>query len=341
MNIKGLLLGSAAALASVGAAHAADAIVAASPEPMDYVRVCDAFGTGYFYIPGTETCLKIGGQLRYQIDWNSQEGSKNWNARMRGQVTFDTRTDTEYGALGSTTTFRSFAEGDYDGGQAEIDEAFITLGGFKVGYGYNWWDTDLAGETDNIGSNRLNMIGYDYKGDNLELGAFVEELSKRYSESGESYNANDSVGFDGSITYNFGPVKAWLLGGYDFHVNDGTLRLWLTSDIGPGTFEVAGLYSSGANAYYDLAKWTVVADYDMKVTDKFSIIPGFQYWKDVGYGADGNFNGGSAYRAGVTLDYKITEGLAAKVTANYNNTDASGWAYADGWDGFLRLQRDF
>ncbi|MGO4625260.1 porin, partial [Ensifer sp. 2TAB8] len=44
MNIKSLLLGSAAALAAVSGAQAADAIVAAEPEPMEYVRVCDAFG---------------------------------------------------------------------------------------------------------------------------------------------------------------------------------------------------------------------------------------------------------------------------------------------------------
>ncbi|CAN7416798.1 porin [Rhizobium sp. LjRoot254] len=66
MNIKSLLLGSAAALAVVSGAQAADAVVAAEPEPMEYVRVCDAYGTGFFYIPGTETCLKIGGQLRYE-----------------------------------------------------------------------------------------------------------------------------------------------------------------------------------------------------------------------------------------------------------------------------------
>ncbi|HTO34232.1 MAG TPA: porin, partial [Pararhizobium sp.] len=41
MNIKSLLLGSAAALAAVSGAQAADAIVAAEPEPMEYVRVCD------------------------------------------------------------------------------------------------------------------------------------------------------------------------------------------------------------------------------------------------------------------------------------------------------------
>jgi hypothetical protein len=68
MNIKSLLLGSAAALAVVSGAQAADAIVAAEPEPVEYVRVCDAYGTGYFYIPGTETCLKIEGYIRFQVD---------------------------------------------------------------------------------------------------------------------------------------------------------------------------------------------------------------------------------------------------------------------------------
>ena len=35
MNIKSLLLGSAAAVAAAGAGHAADAIVAAQPEPLE------------------------------------------------------------------------------------------------------------------------------------------------------------------------------------------------------------------------------------------------------------------------------------------------------------------
>ena len=66
MNFRGFLFGSAAALAVVSSAQAADAVVAVEPEPMEYVRFCDAYGTGYFYIPGTETCLKIGGSLRYE-----------------------------------------------------------------------------------------------------------------------------------------------------------------------------------------------------------------------------------------------------------------------------------
>ena len=48
MSIKGLLLGSAAALVAVSGARAADAIVVVEPEPVEYVRVCDVYGTGFY-----------------------------------------------------------------------------------------------------------------------------------------------------------------------------------------------------------------------------------------------------------------------------------------------------
>ena len=67
MNIKSLLLGSAAALVAVSGARAADAVVVAEPEPVEYVRVCDVYGAGFYYIPGTETCLKVSGYFRYDI----------------------------------------------------------------------------------------------------------------------------------------------------------------------------------------------------------------------------------------------------------------------------------
>ncbi|HCH71841.1 MAG TPA: porin, partial [Ochrobactrum sp.] len=61
MKIKSLLFGSTAALVATTGAYAADAIVTPEPESVGYVRVCDAYGAGYFYIPGTETCLRISG----------------------------------------------------------------------------------------------------------------------------------------------------------------------------------------------------------------------------------------------------------------------------------------
>src|SRR5450631_3236817 len=61
--LKGLLLCSAASLAglaSVPDAGAAD-LPARQAAPIEYVRVCDAYGAGFFFLPGTETCLRIGG----------------------------------------------------------------------------------------------------------------------------------------------------------------------------------------------------------------------------------------------------------------------------------------
>ncbi len=52
MKLKSLLYGTAAVLMGTGAsggALAGDPPVAA--EPVEYVRVCDAFGKGFFYIP--------------------------------------------------------------------------------------------------------------------------------------------------------------------------------------------------------------------------------------------------------------------------------------------------
>ncbi|MDX8503669.1 porin, partial [Mesorhizobium sp. VK4C] len=82
MNIKSLLLGSAAALIAVSGARAADAVTVAEPEPAEYVKICDVYGSGYFYIPGTETCLRIGGYVRYDIgvgDVGSFDGAKSFD----------------------------------------------------------------------------------------------------------------------------------------------------------------------------------------------------------------------------------------------------------------------
>ena len=62
-RLKHLLLGGAAALATAASAHAADMPVKAAP--VEYAQSTRSlYGAGFFYIPGTDTCLKIGGYLR-------------------------------------------------------------------------------------------------------------------------------------------------------------------------------------------------------------------------------------------------------------------------------------
>jgi hypothetical protein len=62
--VKSLLLVSAAGVVAAPGAQAADLPVKA--KPVEYVRICSLYGAGFFYIPGTDICLKIGGYVRYQ-----------------------------------------------------------------------------------------------------------------------------------------------------------------------------------------------------------------------------------------------------------------------------------
>ncbi|WP_457492284.1 porin, partial [Tardiphaga sp. P5_C7] len=61
-DFKGLILGSAACLIAVGGVQAADLPVKA--KAVEYVKICSLYGAGFYYIPGTDTCIKIGGAIR-------------------------------------------------------------------------------------------------------------------------------------------------------------------------------------------------------------------------------------------------------------------------------------
>ncbi|WP_323689963.1 porin [Rhizobium sp. AN64] len=348
MNIKSLLIGSAAALAAVSGAHAADAIVAAEPEPLEYVRVCDAFGTGFFYIPGTETCLKFGGYIRFQTDFNRGNGSSagtaaggtsGWDSFTRAQFEIDTRTDTELGALRGFIGFRGNADnGTASGSSVFVDQAFIELGGLKVGKFYSWWDDDLNGETDILSTNTLfNSIKYTYDAGSFQAAISVDELEGQFGQF--RYDPDNNVGIGGMIGGKFGAVSANLIASYDFDAENVAVRGILFADVGPGTFGLAGVWASGDNAYYAKSEWAVAVEYAVKATDRLTITPGFEYLSKLDVNpVDGDFVGDrDAWTAGLTVDYKITEGLSTKVTANYYDEDGAD----DQVTGFVRLQRSF
>jgi hypothetical protein len=345
MNIKSLLIGSAAALAAVSGAQAADAIVAAEPEPMEYVRVCDAFGTGFFYIPGTETCLKFGGYVRFQVNvGRDASGTSDWDAVTRAQFEVDTRTDTELGALRGFIGFRGNADnGSAASSSVFVDQAFIELGGLKVGKFYSWWDDGLSGEADVLSTNALfNSVRYTYDAGSFSIGASVDEL-EGISYYGDAEDNN--VGIAANAAFTLGGVKAALLGGYDVDREEGAVRVIFTADVGPGTLGLAGVYASGLNAYYAASEWAVAAEYAIKATDKLTITPGAQWFGNVdasrvalgGTGVGGDWSNRDAWQAGLTVDYKITQGLSAKIAANYYDEDGAD----DQVNGFVRLQRSF
>src|SRR6476469_4019970 len=68
--VKSLILGSAAGLIAMGGAQAADLPVKA--KAVEYVRICSLYGAGFWYIPGTDTCIKLGGYLRVDTTFNGR-----------------------------------------------------------------------------------------------------------------------------------------------------------------------------------------------------------------------------------------------------------------------------
>ncbi len=124
-----LLLGTAAGFAAIAGAQAAD--LPGKAAPAEYVRICDTYGAGFFFIPGTDTCLRIGGFVRIDYNVNSAAGTgnqpttvvggpgtgnilgnlpvqafdSNYGTNVRGTLNFDARSNTEYGLLRSFTQF--------------------------------------------------------------------------------------------------------------------------------------------------------------------------------------------------------------------------------------------
>lgn len=338
MKITSVLFASAASLIAFSTANAADAIVAAEPEAVEYVRVCDAFGTGFFYIPGTETCLKVGGYARFQVDVNRGTPANNrtsdWDAMSRGQLQFDARTETELGALRSFIDLRGDADTSTSA-TVNIYQAFIELGGLRLGIFDNWWDAGLNGETDDIASfTRGNAIRYTYEGSGFAAGLAVEEL-EGISISGTT-NVDNNVGLSGMLGFTAGAVSATLLGGYDFDREDGAIRGIVTAAVGPGTLGLGAVWSSGPNAYFSEGDWAISGSYSVKVTDKLTLTPGVQYSDNIAMVSVGPET--DQWRYGLTIDYAITSGLAAKISVQHQNRNNGG---DDSTSGFFRLDRSF
>ena len=79
ITARTLILGSAAGLIAISGAQAADLPVKA--KAVEYVRICSLYGAGFYYIPGTDTCIKIGGYLRADVTFNGAvHGGPAWNS---------------------------------------------------------------------------------------------------------------------------------------------------------------------------------------------------------------------------------------------------------------------
>jgi hypothetical protein len=219
-TIKGLILGSAAGLLAAGGAQAADLPVKA--KAVEYVRICSLYGAGFFYIPGTDTCIKLGGYLRVDTTfngsgtqdapaWNGDSGLgdryKNFSVtRSRLALTVDTRTATEYGVV------RTFGQADFQ---------FDTLGNGSLN------PNGLATNLGNNG-NLLNTPSGGYTA--VEMG-FIQFAGFTFGRSASAF-ATPWEGYPGNNS-------ASLIGGHDDVT--GTNNIQYTAQFGNGVSGTIGL----------------------------------------------------------------------------------------------------
>src|SRR3954467_9622008 len=162
--VKSLLLVSAAGLVAVSGAQAADLPVKA--KPVEYVKVCSLYGAGFYYVPGTDICLKVGAYFRAEyaygnigssltnLDATGPDGQRtritgpDYQQRARAFIFLDSRQQTAYGTL--RAYFNVGNSNDYPNGGANTantsaaaiyaNRAFIQLAGFTWGIATSYYD---------------------------------------------------------------------------------------------------------------------------------------------------------------------------------------------------------
>jgi hypothetical protein len=153
--VKSLLLGSAAGLVAVAGAQAADLPVKA--KPVQYVKICSLYGAGFYYVPGTDMCIKIGGWVRAEIgehsngsltwgpfnNYTNTRASNNLVLRARGYITADARSQTAYGTVRGYIAV-GVSENDTGFNTAantfSSNRAFIQWAGFTFGRAQSFYD---------------------------------------------------------------------------------------------------------------------------------------------------------------------------------------------------------
>ena len=366
MNIKSLLLGSAAALVAVSGARAADAVeVVAEPEPMEYVRVCDTYGTGYYYIPGTETCLRVGGYVRYDIGVGdlfglndvldkkdfSDDGIANDNTndtyykRARASMILDARSETELGTL------RGFIQVNVDWdtgvtadgftttnspGTAKLAHAYIELGGFRIGKTDSLFTTftDYAGGVINddfavpFGPYDTHQIAYTFDAGNGFTAAVALEEGSGVVYTIDSYIPHITAGV--GYTAGWGSVR--VVGGYDSVWEEFAVKARLDVQASETiSLFVMGGYKSDElnNNYYGnwAGDWAIWGGATAKVSEKAAVNVQLAY------------DDGDNFSAVANVAYELVPGLRITPEIAYgDNLDDDD----DGeFGGFLRFQRNF
>ena len=213
-ELKSALHGTAAGLVAVAGAQAAD--FPARAKPVQYVKICTLYGDGFYYIPGSDTCNKLGGNVRADFGYGVNGGRtplyagalgvgdrtvSQLSTRTRGNISIDTRTQTQYGSLRTLTSVHIQNE---NGGETEnLARAFVQWAGFTIGRARSFTDTwsldaschyaQQQNQSD-TGANGVNTAGYQLELGNGTTLSFGADERRTKSLANLSLNSTIKIG---------------------------------------------------------------------------------------------------------------------------------------------------
>ena len=181
-SAKTILFGSVAGLMAASGAQAAD--MPAKAKPVQYVKICTLYGDGFYYIPGSDTCIKFGGYIRNDYGFNTAGGRNpayggtqgaqdrtvaQFSTRHRANIGVDTRTQTQYGVLRTLTSVHIQNQDQSE--SFNVARAFIQWAGFTFGrsksYSDTWslesdWHYATQQNQSDTGANGANQFAYSF-----------------------------------------------------------------------------------------------------------------------------------------------------------------------------------
>jgi hypothetical protein len=293
-----MLLGSAATLTAIASAQAADLPVKA--KPVEYVKICSLYGEGFYYIPGSDICLKIGGYVQSDYGWNvsgartqayygSVGGAQDrtvspYSTRHRAHFNFDSRTQTAYGTL---RTYVAVHVDNENQGTVTVNptRAFIQWAGFTFGHTKSF--TDVPGtpgddgfrslhQTQSIsdtGANGTNQIAYTWDlGNGMTFNVGADE--QRLRSTANLSNNITTVGADPTTSthgmqfptpwINFAVNQAWGRFGISAIFNENHATYYTGTLATTGACPTGQTGTSACGHPDDKWGWAVVSGIDIK-----------------------------------------------------------------------------
>jgi hypothetical protein len=297
---KSLLLGSATAFVAVAGANAAD-LPSKKAAPATYVKVCDAYGAGFFNIPGTETCVKLGGRVRADYTYSqakdtysatssagvgtlklNKDGMNTQGSEVRGRVDLDARTPTAYGTVQAVTSLRMSRV------TGVLDATAINTDGLKGDNGVNV-SINSSGAQSTLEAAYIRFAGFTFG------------------------NSRDNFSFMPSLFYGSGHWASFA---------NGTNNIAYTAVLGGGVSLTLALQ----DAAYTAGKPLVDKVTSSTATNVYSTYQGVP---QINARLDWDQSWGTVALKGATLRYELADGASTATTLGYDKTKQV-WALGAG-----------